>query len=200
MPRSYHHQPHKTAPWHFPLLGWITLIGVAVLLISTVILEAGLQHLGVVVVSAFLNVCFLLLVLFVVMWIGYLVFGTHGVGHYQLRLWHTFDLLLAEVLAQTGLSMVLWMAAGHQGNYAMFSHTDNRDPFYALYDQFIYIANMLNGGGIIDNLPLGEAARITISLQLLAHSFTILVILSALVATLTTHSDEGARRRYEDKR
>jgi len=188
MPRQY-----KKPIGKFPLLGWITLIGIVLLLLSTGILQASFS-LGAVVFAATLNTAFLLLVFFTVGWIAYLVFGTHGIGHYQLRLWHTFDILLAELLGQVGLSMVVWMTAAERGNFAMFSHTGDRTPFYALYDQLIYMANMLNGGGIIDNVPLGEAARIIISLQLITHSFTVLVILSALVATLTTHSDEGTRQ------
>lgn len=180
------------AIYHFPFLGWVTLTGVATLTISTALLEAGL-HVGVVTVSAILNLLFFLLAVFVIVWIGYLVFGTHGVGHYQLRIWHTFDVLLGEFIAQTGLSMVLWMTAAQRGNFAMFSHTGDVDPFYALYDQFLYIVDMLNGGGIVDSQPIGEAARLFLSLQLIMHSFTVLVVLSALVATLTVHSDERSR-------
>lgn len=180
------------AIFHFPLLGWITLLGAGTLVISTAILEAGIT-LGTVIVSATLNLLYFLLVIFVIAWIGYLVFGTRGIGHYQLRVWHVFDILLGEFLAQTGLSMVLWMTAAQRGNFAMFSHTGNVDPFYALYDQFLYIVDMLNGGGIIDSQPIGEAARLFLSLQLIIHSFTVLIVVSALVATLTVHSDERAR-------
>ena len=184
--------PAPKAIYHFPLLGWIALIGVATLVISTAILEAGIT-LGTTIVSATLNLLYFSLAVFAIAWIGYLVFGTHGIGHYQLRVWHVFDLLLAEFLAQTGLSMVLWITAAQRGNFAMFSHTGNVDPFYALYDQFLYIVDMLNGGGIIDSQPIGEAARLFVSLQLIIHSFTVLIIVSALVATLTVHSDERAR-------
>jgi hypothetical protein len=178
--------------YHFPFLGWVSLTGAATVIISTAILEAGL-HVGVVTVAAILNLLFFCLAIFVIAWIGYLVFGTHGIGHYQLRVWHMFDVLLGEFIAQTGLSMVLWMTAAQRGNFAMFSHTGDVDPFYALYDQFLYIVDMLNGGGVVDSQPIGEAARLFLSLQLVMHSFAVLIVLSALVATLTVHSDERAR-------
>lgn len=184
------------AIYHFPFLGWVTLTGLATLTISTAILEAG-WHIGAVTIAAILNILFFLLAIFVIVWIGYLVFGTHGIGHYQLRVWHTFDVLLGEVIAQTGLSIVLWMTAAQRGNFAMFSHTGDVDPFYALYDQFLYIVDMLNGGGIVDSQPIGEAARLFLSLQLIIHSFTVLVVLSALVATLTVHSDERSKAMSE---
>jgi len=184
--------PRPKSIYHFPLLGWISLTGVLTLSVSTAILEADI-NVATVCISAILNLLFFLLTVFVIVWIGYLVFGTHGIGHYQLRVWHTFDILLGEFIAHTGLSMVLWMTAAQRGNFAMFSHTGDVDPFYALYDQFLYIVYMLNGGGIVDSQPLGEAARLFLSLQLIMHSFTVLIVLSALVATLTVHSDERTK-------
>jgi hypothetical protein len=184
--------PTPKAVVHFPLLGWVTLTGILILVVSTALLEAGIK-VSTVSISVILNLLFFVLALFVIAWIGYLVFGTHGIGHYQLRVWHTFDILLGEFIAQTGLSMVLWMTAALRGNFSMYSHTGDVDPFYAVYDLFLYTVDMLNGGGIVDSQPVGEVARLFLSLQLIIHSFTILVVLSALVATLTVHSDERAK-------
>lgn len=182
--------------WQFPLLGWSALFGILTLMLSTAMLEAGLT-VGIVAFSGVVNVIYFLLALFNIGYVGYLVFGTDGAGHYQLRLWHAFDAFLGEMLGQLALSMVLWMGAAANSNFAMFSHTGDRNPFYALYDQAIYIFCMLTGGGVVDNAPLGEPARLMLAVHLTLHTFTLIIVLSALVATLTTHTDEAAKLRSD---
>lgn len=178
---------------HNRVLGWTTLTGIIGVTTSTSILQIDI-NLATVIIAALINSAVFAILVSAIVWIFYLVFGTRGIGHYQLKLWYIFDIVLGEVIAHVGISMILWMSPARTGDFTMFTHTGNVTPFYALYDQFLYIIDMLNGGGIVDNIPVGETARAVISLQLLMHSFVILIVLSALVATMLVHTDERAQK------
>lgn len=136
-----------------------------------------------------IEVCVAVAGIAAVVWLAQLVFYTRGRGHVLLTLWHLLEVIAAHVLGQSALSYLVWKAGALAGDYSMYSHTGNVTSGYAAYDLLVYTALMVTGGGIVDNEPLHEAARVLIAVQLVWNNVTIVIILAAAVATLTAHTD-----------
>lgn len=160
-----------------------------VLLISSALLASFTPLLF---ISIALDIIALELGIVAILMIAYLVFLTQGRGHYELTLWKIADAFLANILAQTAANYIVWkLGFVTSPPTTMFTHTTPAvSAVYALYDLYIYSALMITGGGIIDNQPVVEIARIIVALQDVWSQFAYIIVFSAAVATLTTHSDE----------
>ncbi len=121
-------------------------------------------------------------------WLTYLVFNTLGRGHYIITTWQIADTIFGYLLAQTAVNVFVWKTSVFAN---VFSNTPaTASVFFALYDLFIYTFLLLTSGGVIDNFPVSEATRVLAALQCGLGYAVGIVLLSAAVATLTTHTDE----------
>lgn len=130
--------------------------------------------------------------IYTVAFLAYIVFDTEGRMHPQLTLWRVCDVLFAHLIGQGTATFALWKLHAVQGIYSAYTHTGDVGALYAAYDLLLYTINMLSGGGVIDNVPTTELARLLVSLQLAWNSITVLIVLSAAVATLAGHTDTFA--------
>ena len=172
------------------LFGRSTLICSALLIVGTSVASIDIQDTALVVIDLLLfDTVSILVSGFNVIWLAYLVFGTKGAGHYKLTVWSITDTLIGHLLFHTSISIWLWKAAAVNGVYTVFSHTGDVSAWYALYDSTIYAFHLFGGGGIIDNVPVAEAARIISAIEMLWNAIVFLLMIAAAVATLQMHTD-----------
>jgi hypothetical protein len=172
-----------------PLMGVAALLGAGALVVATLLASAGGAALR---LAAVLELAYALAAAHVVR-LGHLVFGTRGRGHYALTAWRVVDAVLANALVHVALSLALWSEGAARASHGVFAHTGAVSAWYALYDLALYAVVFWAGGGATDNAALSEAARALCALQWAWQLCAALVLFSAVVATLATHTDEPAR-------
>ena len=175
-----------------PLFGLSVLLGVGALLVGTLLALAGAPGAlaGALVLAVYAGVAFAH-----VARIGYLVFGTRGLGHYSLSPLRLIDALLGNTLAHGALTLAVWHAVAALGGGAAL----RRDGAAAAWGAWraaaecvLYASVLYSGGGIVDVAPLHEAARYVDALAWLWQSVALLIFVAAAVAVVQTHTDEGA--------
>ena len=175
------------------LFGKSTLICLVLLLAGTTIVSADRHSVELLVLTIiFFDTASLIVASSNVVWLGYLVFGTKGAGHYKLTVWSLADTLIGHLLFHTSISNLLWKSGAAGGVYTVFSHTGDVSAWYALYDLTIYAFQLFGGGGIVENVPLAEMARLMSALEMLWNAIVLLLMIASAVATLQMHTDAPA--------
>jgi len=195
-PRLRQHQQHNKSIIQFHVFGYITFISILEILASTIIVSFdGKDNITstTVAISTILDIIILSLNAVNIVYLAYLIFGTRGIGHYSLTVWKVLDALMGNMLSNVIISTMLWKIGAASSIYNMFSHTGKVSVWYALYDLMIYSFLLINGGGVVDNIAVNEAARLFSAFQEVWNTVVIVVIIAATIATLQMHTDEGAK-------
>jgi hypothetical protein len=193
--RARQQQQHNKSIIQFPVFGYITFISILEILASTIIVsfDGANPTTTTVAISTILDIIILVLNAVNIVYVAYLIFGTRGIGHYSLTIWRVLDALIGNMLANVIISTMLWKIGAASSIYNMFSHTGKVSVWYALYDLMIYSFLLINGGGVVDNIAVNEAARLFSAFQEVWNTVVIVVIIAATIATLQMHTDEGAK-------
>ena len=165
--------------------GWAALLAVALLVAGTLMACASR------VAGALLDAALVVVNTYQVVRLGYLVFGTRGLGHYSLTPWRIIDSLLCNALAHVAVANALWkldpsalVGPAFAGGFV--------SPWRALYEAFVYAVVFYAGGGVTDTLPAG-ALRLVTALEWLWQSVASFVLFAASVAVVQNHTDEDAK-------
>jgi len=195
-PRLRQQYHHNKSIIQFHVFGYITFISILEILSTTIIVSFdGKDNITstTVAISTILDIIILSLNAVNIVYLAYLIFGTRGIGHYSLTVWKVLDALMGNMLSNVIISTMLWKIGAASSIYNMFSHTGKVSVWYALYDLMIYSFLLINGGGVVDNIAVNEAARLFSAFQEVWNTVVIVVIIAATIATLQMHTDEGAK-------